>query len=521
MSQCLTNSSGTFRRFSVALVFVIGFTLASCTHVPFNFPKTASYASTLPKRSTTFIEAEELIRGHGGKSAFIPLVEGNDALGARLKLIEAAEHSIDAQYFLIKPDSAGSLFSLALINAAERGVRVRLLVDDVFTTANDEQLAYLSSYDNIEVRIFNPLSRNSTKAMNFVLDFGRVNRRMHNKSLTIDNAMSIVGGRNIAEEYFQINTNAEFADFDLFCAGPVARKITAAFDIFWNDPLAVPIEAFVSMPTEIKRQDTRARIEEKTRQATLGVYQRAINSRYLRDISAGKVQLDYANVQVVTDDPDKLRTPVRDGERLVADAIRREMEHATSEVTIITPYFVPRKEGVKFYKTLSARGVRVRVITNSLASTNHAYVHGGYAPYRKELLKAGVELYEVRADAPEVLGEVLSGSDIKLTMHSKAALFDRKRMFVGSLNFDPRSIEINTELGLIIADRRMVSKIAGSLEKGLRDYTYRVELGEDGKLTWTYSGAGLSEVLVSEPGAGIVSKTVSWITRVLPVEGQL
>ena len=260
MSQCLTVSSGVFRKFSVALVFAIGFTLASCTHVPFNFSKTASYANTLPKRSTAYIKAEKLTRAHAGKSAFIPLVEGNDALGARLKLIEAAEHSIDAQYFLIKPDSAGALFSLALINAADRGVRVRLLVDDVFTTTDDEQIAYLSSYDNIEVRIFNPLSRNSTKTMNFVLDFKRVNRRMHNKSLTIDNAMSIVGGRNIADEYYQINTNSEFADFDLFCAGPVARKITAAFDIFWNDPLAVPIEAFVGTSTEVKRKETRARI---------------------------------------------------------------------------------------------------------------------------------------------------------------------------------------------------------------------------------------------------------------------
>ncbi|MEP3047175.1 MAG: phospholipase D family protein [Roseibium sp.] len=521
MSQCLTVSSGVFRKFSVALIIAIGFILAGCTHVPFNFPKTASYANTLPKKSAAYIQAEKLTRAQGGKSAFFPLVDGNDALGARLKLIEAAEYSIDAQYFLIKPDSAGALFSLALINAADRGVRVRLLVDDVFTTADDEQIAYLSSYDNIEVRIFNPLSRNSTKTMNFVLDFKRVNRRMHNKSLTIDNSISIVGGRNIADEYYQVNTNAEFADFDLICAGPVARKITAAFDIFWNDPLAVPIEAFVTTPTEVTRKATRAQIEERTRQATLGLYHRAINSHLLKDISVGKVRPDFANVRVVTDKPDKLRAPVRDGERLVADAIMREMEQSTSEVTIVTPYFVPRKKGVEFYKGLSERGVRVRVITNSLASTNHAYVHGGYAPYRKKLLAAGVELYEIRADAPDILGEVPPESDIKLTMHSKAALFDRNRMFVGSLNFDPRSIEINTELGLFLTDGSIISKIAGRLENGLRDYTYKVELDEDEKLTWTYNGAGLHEVLKTEPGAGVLPKTVSWVTRILPVEGQL
>ncbi len=512
---------GILRKLNIALIAVVGSALIGCAHVPFDYPRVASRAGDISAGGQVYRTAAGLSRNHGGKSAFVPLVDGNDALGARLRLIKAAERTIDAQYFLVKPDLAGALFAQALVDAADRGVRVRLLIDDVFTTANDDQIAYLGSHDNIEVRLFNPLSRNSAKVMNFVLDFQRVNRRMHNKSLTIDNAMSIIGGRNIAEEYYQIHTDAEFADFDLLCAGPVAREITRTFDTFWNDSFAVPVEAFVARATDTESQRTGREIDERADRAANDLYRRAINSTYLKDVLSGRIRPYFADVRVVTDSPDKLRVPVREGERRLADAIRREMDASTSEVIIVTPYFVPRREGAAFYKSLTARGVRVRVVTNSLASTNHAYVHGGYARYRMELLKAGVELHEVRADAAQILGEVPADSAIKLTMHTKVAIFDRKRLFVGSLNFDPRSIEINTELGLFIANKAMAEEFAQKVEEDLRDYTYTLSVDEDNVLTWTYSGFGRTEVHFTDPGAGFLRRLVAGVTRLLPVEGQL
>ena len=509
------------RKLRLLFLAVVGSTLIGCAHVPFDYPRVASSARDISAGGQVYGSAASLTRGRGGKSAFIPLVEGNDALGARLRLIESAERSIDAQYFLVKPDLAGGLFAQSLADAADRGVRVRLLVDDVFTTANDRQVAYLSSHQNIEVRLFNPLSRNSPKLMNFLLDFGRVNRRMHNKSLTVDNAMSIIGGRNIAEEYFQVHTDAEFADFDLLCAGPVARDIARTFDSFWNDSYSVPVEAFVRTAGATERQRIRSDIDDRADRAAKDIYRRAVNSSYLRDVLAGRVRPFFAKARVVTDSPDKLRVPVREGDRPLADALQGQMDASRSEILIVTPYFVPRREGADYYKSLRARGVRVRVVTNSLASTNHPYVHSGHARYRRELLEAGVELYEVRADAPQILGQVPAGSSVKLTMHSKAAIFDRKRLYVGSLNFDPRSIEINTELGLFLSDRTMAAKLARDIDEELQDYTYAVGLDKNGAMIWTYSGAGRTEVRFSDPGAGFFSRLVAGIAGVLPVEGQL
>ncbi|MXU66096.1 phospholipase D family protein [Oceanomicrobium pacificus] len=495
--------------------------MGACTYVPFDAPRTVSRATDPLGPSALASEAQADLAPYGGRSAFVPLSEGNDALGARLKMIEAAERSIDLQYFLIKPDLAGSLVSRALIDAAERGVRVRFLLDDVFTTADDTQLALLDSFDNIEVRLFNPLSRNSIKAVNFLLDFNRVNRRMHNKSLTVDNALSVVGGRNIADEYFQIHTDAEFADFDMFVAGPAVQKITESFDRFWNDPRAVPVVNIVGADTEAELRATLADITTSASAAERGIYRRAVNSQYIADFSAGRLDALVSANMVVSDSPDKLRQPVPSADRRLYRALQDQMLKSEDSVLILTPYFVPRQSGVDFYAELERRGIDVKVVTNSLAATNHSYVHGGYAKYRKALLEAGVQLYEVRADAPQVLGDLPEGSDVKLTMHTKLAFFDDDRAFVGSLNFDPRSIEINSELGLFVALPADSELTADLIRQRLADYAYEVRLDAEGRLIWVYDNGRRRELLRSEPGAGALSKFVAGVTRILPVEGQL
>lgn len=494
---------------------------AGCTHVPFEKNLTPSSATDIEGSSKVTRIAHQETLESGGKSTLVPLVSGNDALGARLRLIEAAEHTLDIQYFLIKPDLAGGIFSRTLIEAAERGVRVRFLLDDVFTTATDSQIALLNDHENIHVRLFNPLSRNSTKGMNFLLDFNRVNRRMHNKSLTADNAASIVGGRNIADEYFQINSDAEFADFDMFVMGPVTKDIGKSFDVFWNDPRSVPMENIQELELEGNTASLQQDLRGRADQAERDVYAKAKNSEFLNQVFSGKIQPLHGDAQVVTDLPQKTRNTVKEGPQTLADELKQKILSTQSDVILMSPYFVPRPSDIAMFKALSRAGRRVVILTNSLAATNHAYVHGGYAPSRKGLLEAGVELYEIRADSLQALGQLPSDSEVVLTMHTKAAVFDAKQLFVGSMNYDPRSIEINTEFGLFIDSPELGKLFQKGVLQYIETHAYKLSLDDKGNILWTFVTPDGIEVETSEPGASFSKKAIANITRFLPVKGQL
>lgn len=509
------------RRNGIAIFLAFGM-LEGCTYVPFEAPKTVTRAKTDLSSGPLQESYHRVISTHGKQDATIPLVDGNAALGARLRLIQSAEHTLDLQYFLIKPDEAGAIISVALLEAAQRGVRVRFLLDDAFTTAEDKQLAVLDSHPNIEIRIFNPLSRRSWGPWNYVIDFNRVNRRMHNKALIADNAFAIIGGRNLADEYYQIDTSSEFADFDLGIIGPSVPLISDKFDIFWNDQLSVQVGLLDERDSQQELAEIRVGIEKRANLAEQETYQKAFDSTFLRDLLRQALPLKTGYSKVVSDTPDKLRLPASETtQREVADHLFREMAAAKEEVLLFTPYFVPRDYGADFFKALVARGVRVRIVTNSLAATNHAYVHGGYYRHREALLAAGVELYEVRADTPAVLG--LSDEDEQklLTMHTKAAIIDSKKMFIGSLNFDPRSIEINTEFGLFLQDPVTAARFINTINQQIDDYAYVLSLDENGDVIWRYNGAGRNEVLTSDPGASLLARMTAFVARWLPIEGQL
>ncbi len=502
-------------------VFLVALVAAGCTVVPFDHPKTESYAVE-PSDSTRLGRSiAEWQQSHPGKSGFYPLEYGMDALGARLHLIEQADRSIDAQYFLIKGDLAGSLFTGKLLRAADRGVRVRFLLDDVFTTGLDPELSLLNSHPNIEVRLFNPVSRKGFQSLNFVVDFRRANRRMHNKSFTVDNLVTIVGGRNIADEYFQIRSDVEFADYELIGFGPVASSVSETFDLFWNSARAVPMEAFGKKVREEKLDEIRREMAREIEEATDGVYARAVNSRFLQDVIQGRIEPFVAPVTVVTDRPEKIKHAVAIEHQALASELRRVVKEAEKEVLILTPYFVPRKRGVEFFRDIRAKGVRVVVITNSLASTNHVAVHSGYAPYRKALLEAGVELYEVKVDSVAKQPDAAPGSAERLTLHTKAVVVDRKVLFVGSLNLDPRSIDINTEMGLFLDSREMASQFAKQIDLDLPPYTYRLVLDEDGYIEWLYEGEGQVSAYRREPDTGFWRRFKVGFYRMLPLENQL
>jgi putative cardiolipin synthase len=502
----------TLRATALSLILAVG---AGCTYVPFDAPREVTM-STPPGGGFAAAIAQRVDALPSGDTALVPLVDGNDALGARLKIIERAERSIDLKTFLIKPDLAGSLMALELYAAAERGVRVRLLFDDVFTTAEDDQIAQLDSHPNIEIRSFNPLSRNSTTAANFALDFGRVNRRMHNKAMIVDGAIAVIGGRNIADEYYQINTSHEFADFDLLVAGAPVADLAAAFDLFWNDAFSVPLAALATSDGAQLRSALEGFRSQANSEAA-GIYDRAVGSERLDELLSGSLPALPATAQVVVDDPGKLRNAPGAGPYLVGEEFYQTLNRAQGEVLVLTPYFVPEDYGAAFFEGLVARGVRVRIVTNSLAATNHPYVHGGYAPYRDQLLAAGVEFLEVRADAPALTG----GHDEPLTMHTKLAVVDDTTVFVGSLNVDPRSIRQNSEIGVIFQSPALARNITGRVDAVAADYAFTVTQGADGRNRWRYDGASGVEVYDDEPGASFFAKLVATVTGWLPVESQL
>ncbi len=487
--------------------------LVACTYVPFERDRPTELALAKTDTLISSVVSRKLVSNSGSEIVMVPLADGNDALAARFRMIENAERSIDIKTFLIKPDIAGTLFWLELYNAAERGVKIRLIYDDVFTSASDEDIATLDAHPNVEIRTFNPLSRNSTTVGNFIFDFARVNRRMHNKAMIVDGAMAIIGGRNIADEYYQIRTSNEFADFDLLVGGEPISELSKAFDLYWNDEWAVPIARLydgedTSLTEAVKRFNQRAESDEVL------IYQRAMDSRFIADLKAGRVRTFRGEARVIVDNPEKLRNPPGKGPFTIGNSYYNTLLGAKSEVLVITPYFVPEDYGARVFEDLKARGVRVRIMTNSLAANNHAYVHGGYAPYRSRLLDAGVEILEVRTDAPELI----VGSDTPLVLHTKLAIIDRDTLFVSSTNVDPRSIRQNTEVGMVIKSPQLANNILTRFDTLAPDYAFNVIKGEGGDLEWRYGGQSGVEIFRSEPGATAWSKFVAKVAEWLPVE---
>jgi putative cardiolipin synthase len=489
-----------------------------CATISFDQPKNASYAIVDVTDTTLAKSIAAWTREHGGNSGFYPLIEGMDALGVRLYLAEQAEKSIDLQYFLMKDDSAGMVISAALLKAADRGVRVRFLLDDVFTTAPDRILMLLNQHPKIEIRIFNPISRSGIYSLNFLGDFRRANRRMHNKSFTVDNSASIVGGRNIADEYFQLKTDSMFIDLDTLAVGPVVADISSAFDEFWNHALALPVEQLVHNKTDERLADFVEEVREEVVEIADSIYRQAVQSELLQDLIADRIPLFPAQGEVIFDSPDKLTTKVAKEQMRLARHLGEVIRNAEQEVMFITPYYVPGVDGLQFAREMVDRGIRIVIVTNSLASTNHVTVHAGYTGYRRSVIEAGVELYEARANATAEIGGDTSIET--LTLHTKAILIDRRRLFIGSLNLDPRSIQINAEMGLLIHSEEMTDAMSQGIEKRITDSTYRVLLNEDGDLEWHAYIGNERVVETKEPLTSWWLRAKAWFLKIAP-ESQL
>ena len=515
-------SARAFGRLPVAgILFAV---LLGCASIDFDYPRVESTALLDTDDTFLGLQLAELVESKPeAESGFYPLHDGIDALAARLLLAEKAERTIDTQYYLIKTDQTSFAFIDALLQAADRGVRVRLLVDDVFTKGYDVGMAALDSHPNFSIRIFNPYNRGAMgKFYSSTTNLSRINRRMHTKSFTADNQVTILGGRNIADEYFGAREDAKFGDLDVVGIGSIAKGVSSMFDSYWNHETALPVPAFAKMPDDpaAELDKLRVRLAASREQIEQSKYAGAVTARELEFL--GKVDvLDWAPYKLVYDSPDKGIKSKAGPSIAITTPLLESLQSAEEELIVLSPYFVPRKTGIEIFSELQDRGVKVTIITNSLAANNHATVHGGYAPSRKPLLRNGIHLYEVRPDAEVPGAEDFAEGGAKATMHTKAFLVDRKEVFIGSFNFDPRSANLNTESGVIIQSERMAKHFGDLIYARLKRQTYEVFLDKDGNLRWRGFSDGQEVIFKKEPEATFGQRFAAGFMRIMPVRGQL
>jgi cardiolipin synthase C len=511
------------------LVFCVMLTLSGCATLPQNVDRTSSYAFSDTDGTLLGKARLEEEAAHPDQSGFVLLGNGLDAFVARAVLARTAERSIDAQYYLLHGDLTGMLFIDQLVKAADRGVRVRLLVDDMDLEGRDLGAAALDSLPNMEVRIFNPFSRKTGRISQLLTRFGSVTRRMHNKSFTVDNQVSILGGRNIGDEYFDANPDLAFADLDVMAIGPVVNEVSASFDRYWNSELAYPaslLHGTSPTPAEVarKRQQLEAFV---TGQAESPYLQALRKSNLANKIRRKAVHYNWGEAEVVADEPEKILHDASKKEYHLTPKLKTYIGSVRDEFIIFSPYFVPGKKGTLLLSELSEQGVRVRILTNSLASTDVGLVHAGYAKYRTKLLKAGVELYEMnkklnRNQRKEKKGPYGSS---KASLHTKSFIFDRNQVFIGSLNLDPRSVYENTEIGVVLTSTEIAEGMAAWFDENIEQVAFRLELhkrrdGSEGIL-WHGWVDGQPKTFNVDPFTGFWRRFSVDIMSLLPIESQL
>ncbi|WP_078573780.1 phospholipase D family protein [Thioclava marina] len=465
------------------------------------------------------------------KNAVQLLTDPVDALAARLELVAAAEASLDLQYYIWQDDIAGALMLGALRAAAARGVRVRLLIDDNGTAGLDRTLAALDQLPNIEVRLFNPFPIRRARVLGYLSDFRRLNRRMHNKAMIADGRIAILGGRNIGDDYFNdLSSAGLYMDMDVAVAGPVLPQVGRQFDLYWNAPSAIPARVMLGGCAE---EEARAIVEnEELRLCSpdASAYAAAIASpergKRILDPDAPNIA---AEAQLIYDHPSKIHGLLK-GRKLLWEYLIRALGTPTQELVLITPYLVPTRAGVGYLRRIAKAGAKIRVLTNSYAATDVPLVHSGYAHRRKSLLRAGIELYEYAPDAEARLPTRLRpgqfvGSDIRGTspfsrnkLHAKVFAADRERVFIGSFNFDPRSMRLNTELGLVLVSPEIAAHISDAFREFFPERAWRLRLTRTQQLRWSRPG---QPVLKREPGVPLTHRIVLWIAQRLPIEWML
>lgn len=465
------------------------------------------------------------------KTAVQVLTDPIDALAARLELIGAAEVSLDLQYYLWQNDTAGALMLGAMRKAAARGVRVRLLIDDNGTAGMDRILAALDQMPNIQVRLFNPFPLRRARVLGYLSDFYRLNRRMHNKAMIVDGRIAILGGRNIGSDYFDPRSETGlYMDLDVAVSGPILATTCDQFDLYWNAHSAIPAHLMLGTCPEAEAKALLR--DEKNRLSTPEVcaYCDMLSApERAHRILDPEAEVILAEAQLIYDHPAKIRGMMR-GRKLLWQYLIRALGQPKQELVLITPYLVPTRAGVRFLRRVARTGVAIKVLTNSYSATDVPIVHSGYAHRRRAMLRAGLEIYEYAPDAQaehargmrpgQFMGSAIKGTSpfSRNKLHAKVFAVDRARVFIGSFNLDPRSMRLNTELGVVIAAPEIAARISDSFAQFIPERAWRVRLGRAQQLRWSRPG---QPELKREPGVPWTHRVFLAIAQRLPIEWML
>lgn len=505
------------------LSFVIGTLLliAACRTLPTNVERETSHALADPDSTWLGQLFAAQIEARQDESGFVPVAAGTSAFLLRSGFAGLAERTLDLQYYIWEEDLTGRMLLRDVLQAAERGVRVRILLDDIPVDGGSELFLKVDAHPHVEVRLFNPFANRDTRILEVVSRGVGLNHRMHNKIMVVDNALAITGGRNIGDNYFGVDEALNFRDLDLLAAGPVVQEFSGMFDAFWNSEWSWPIASILH--------------ERRTPQASAALLetldrwiakQPALPYEVDENLPAMRARIDsfrdeflWGPARAVYDSPDKVNG---NGEPRVADVLFKTSNEAAHELLIETAYLIPGESGVVILEELVKRGIRIRVLTNSLATNDIIAAHSGYAKYRDDILRAGVEIHELRPDAATEAQRknVLSSASVA-TLHTKALIYDRRWVFVGSFNLDPRSLLINTEMGVIVHNRELAARIADMVLEGMRPAnSYRLEL-RDGEVRWHVESEDGEETLDTDPQTSWWERFMAGLLALFPIEGQL
>ncbi|WP_201799881.1 phospholipase D family protein [Andreprevotia sp. IGB-42] len=502
--------------------------MSACASLPPQADRVATQALARQadtRLGNTYAAAE---RQHADSTAMHLLPDGVDALLARIALAEAADHSLDLQYYIWHDDLTGRHLAHALLRAADRGVRVRLLLDDLGTNADDQVLLALASHPNISVRLFNPVANRRFKRISALVDFGRIDRRMHNKALIADNQAAILGGRNIGDEYFGASSEVAFGDLDILMHGVVVPQVSTAFDAFWNADSAYPIERLMGRAAAADAlAGYRAKLDAFVAAERASPYVTQVGQRLAQFLDEGGVDFAWGKATVLYDDPAKISRAPEDTQGHLLPQLQALHVAPTRQMLVVSPYFIPGDAGVAWLRGLSERGVQVTVLTNSLAATDVSAVHAGYQRYRKDLLAAGIHLYELKpaaSDDGKAHKKSLLGSS-KASLHAKTYVFDRGSIFVGSMNLDPRSVMLNTEIGVYCESPMLAGEVVDSLLPQLDRIAWRLALRNDEQgrehIVWIDSEPGGAITERDEPEVSALRRIGIWFLSILPIESEL
>ncbi len=499
--------------------------LGGCASLPDDFEQVPSHGWPNPEQTMLGAFIAESAPADKSLSGVELLANPGEAFGTRFAIAAFAEKTLDMQYYLWKGDLSGQLLMWRALQAADRGVRVRFLIDDIYHSGRDETYALLNSHPNFEVRVFNPMAnRGMARNLNYLVNKQRLNHRMHNKIFLADNAVAVLGGRNIGNDYFGIDTKANFFDLDVLTVGEGARQAGAAFDEYWNSKKAVPISVLHDKTyTPADLDAAREKLNESLVNLDAVPYALAMEeTETLENLKRWRDQLIWTEARVVVDPLERFEGQ---GESAIVEFAAHHVADMDHEFIAESAYLIPTKSGIENMALLIDRGVRVRLLTNSLMSNNHITAHSGYMKYRKPLLEAGAELHELRADAAlrEHFKAFEDDDEVPAGVHTKAFVIDGEQALIGSFNFDPRSRDLNSEIGLVVTDKVFAGQVVEEMNQDFDPAnSYRLFLTEKGKLRWEIKNPdGSLTIYKHDPGASIWRRMGARMLSWLPIEKEL